>query len=203
MSRVAILLAASVWLVVFPIGFSAEVWAHCDTVNGPVVQDAQRALESGDLAPVLKWIAAEDEPAVRDAFMRTSRVRKQSAEARELADRYFFETLVRIHRAGEGAPYAGLQPADSVSPTVVAADQALASGSSEKLVHELSGSVAEEVRKRFQAVLLQKAHAEESPAAGRAFVAAYVDYVHFVEELHAFVGGDAHPAQPERSKHEH
>jgi hypothetical protein len=43
-------------------------------------------------------------------FTKTLAVRKQSKEAKELADMYFFETLVRIHCAGEGAPYTGLKP---------------------------------------------------------------------------------------------
>jgi hypothetical protein len=38
-------------------------------------------------------------------------VRTLDLEAKALADRYFFETLVRLYRAGEGAAYKGLKPA--------------------------------------------------------------------------------------------
>jgi hypothetical protein len=197
------ILLAIVCLLALPVFLGEAARAHCDTLDGPVIQDARRALESGDLAPVLKWIAPADVPAVRDAFGRTSLVRTQSEPARELADRYFFETVVRIHRAGEGAPYEGLKPAGSISPTIAAADQALVSGSPEKLARDLSSTVGEEVRKRFRTTQQLKAHAEESPEAGRAFVAAYVDYVHFVEGLDGLLeaGGHAHAAEAPSHAH--
>ncbi len=103
-------------LSVFAIGFvflimPAKVFGHCDGMDGPVVQSAQRALAKGDVNLVLVWVQANDEAEIRKVFAKTMAVRKLNAEARELADLYFFETLVRIHRAGEGAPYTGLKPA--------------------------------------------------------------------------------------------
>ena len=91
--------------------FSAPVYAHCDGMDGPVVKAAQAALAKGDVNLVLIWVRKNDETEIRQAFERTVNVRKLSPEAKELADTYFFETLVRIHRAGEGAPYTGLKPA--------------------------------------------------------------------------------------------
>ena len=78
--------------------------AHCDTLDGPVVADARTALAQGNVAPVLKWVRPADEKEIRTAFARTTAVRNLSPEAEILADLYFFEALVRIHRAGEGAP---------------------------------------------------------------------------------------------------
>jgi len=89
--------------------------AHCDTLNGPVVTAARVALQRGDVTPVLKWVKSTEEREVRDAFRRTMAVRGASAEARDLADLYFFETLVRLHRQGEGEPYTGLKPAGASS----------------------------------------------------------------------------------------
>ena len=86
------------------------VFAHCDTMDGPVVAAAKAALEKGDVTPVLKWVAKDREGEIRTAFQKTLAVRSKGPEAKELAHMYFFETLVRIHRAGEGAPYTGLQP---------------------------------------------------------------------------------------------
>ncbi|HET7826503.1 MAG TPA: DUF6448 family protein, partial [Anaeromyxobacter sp.] len=102
--------------------------AHCDTLDGPVVTSARTALETGKLEPVLAWVRPGDEREIRDAFAKTRTVRKGGGEARELADRWFFETLMRVHRAGEGAPFTGLQPAGSPDPAVAAADRFLASG---------------------------------------------------------------------------
>src|SRR5688500_18537963 len=82
---------------------------HCDTLDGPVVRDARAAREKGDVAPVLKWVRADDEKEIREAFAKTLKVRALGEDARDVADRHFFETLVRVHRAGEGVAYTGLK----------------------------------------------------------------------------------------------
>jgi hypothetical protein len=162
----------------------ARVWAHCDSLEGPVVVDARLALEKGDPAPVLKWVGKEHEAEIRAVFQQTMAVRGKGEDAKALADRYFFETLVRIHRAGEGEPFTGLQPAGSVEPGFTAADEALQSGSVKELADHLSAAVREGIQNRFAVVLERKKHAADSVEAGRAYVAAYVDYLHFVEGLH-------------------
>ena len=98
-------LVGTIFLLAVAVTLPGQARAHCDTLDGPVVADARTALDQNDITPVLKWISAEDEKAVRAAYDQTLVVRKQSPEAKALADTYFFETLVRIHRAGEGAPY--------------------------------------------------------------------------------------------------
>lgn len=164
--------------------FSAAASAHCDSLDGPVIRDAMAALEKRDVAPVLKWVKSEHEAAVRDAFAKAVAVRGLNGDARQLADRYFFETLVRLHRAGEGEAFTGLKPAGSVEPGIDAADKALERGSGAALASELAQAVSEGVRKRFDATLANKKHASDSVDAGRKYVEAYVDYVHFVENVH-------------------
>jgi hypothetical protein len=165
------------------------VFAHCDTLEGPVVQTARTALEKGDITPLLKWVREKDEKEIRDAFAKTLAVRAKGPEAKELADRYFFETLVRIHRAGEGAPYTGLKPGAAVDPAVALADQALATGSADKLVDALTDAMANGIRERFQQASETQKHADDSVAAGREFVEAYVTFTHYVEGLHALIQG--------------
>ncbi|MEW6116288.1 MAG: DUF6448 family protein [Nitrospirota bacterium] len=174
----AIIVCISIWFV------PGVADAHCDTLDGPVIMTAKAALEKGDVTPVLKWVRKEDEPAIREMFKKTLSVRSKGPEARELADRYFFETLVRIHRAGEGAPYTGLQPAGSLEPSIAAADKALKAGSADHLVTMITDAAAKGIRERFAHVVEAKKHAEESVEAGRKFVEAYVDYTHYVERLH-------------------
>jgi hypothetical protein len=159
-------------------------WAHCDTLDGPVVSEARIALESGDVTPLLKWVRASDEGVIRSAFELARSVRTLGPEARELADTYFFETLVRIHRAGEGAPFAGLKPAGNVDPSIALADNALETGTVEQLSSALVKHVAEGVRERYERTAIAKKHAGDSVDAGRAFVAAYVEFTHYVEGLH-------------------
>lgn len=180
-----------------PIG----AWAHCDSLEGPVVQDARLALEKGDPTPVLKWVNKEHEGEIRDAFKRTLAVRGKGDEAKALADRYFFETLVRIHRAGEGEAFTGLKPASNVDPGIAAADNALQSGSAKDLAEHMSAAVGEGIRKRFAVALERKKHVTDSVDAGREYVEAYVDYIHFVESVNRLASHGASHLHNESDGH--
>lgn len=196
----AILLAGHVFLL------PSSASAHCDTLDGPVVTDARLALEKGDVTPVLKWVKSGDEVEIKAAFDDALAIRTKYPDAREFADMYFFETLVRVHRAGEGAPYDGLKPAGAVEPAVRGADRAIAHGSVEDLVAEMTGIVRDGIEERFAETLEKRAHKDESVEAGRAFVAAYVEFIHYVERLHMDAAGGISPhgeQAPEASGHAH
>ena len=160
-----------------------RAWAHCDSLEGPVVQDARVALEKGDPTPVLKWVDKEHESEIRGVFKQTMAVRGRGDDAKALADRFFFETLVRIHRAGEGEAFAGLKPASAVDPGIAAADKALQSGSGNELAEHTSAAVAEGIRKRFAVAVEKKKRAADGVEAGREYVQAYVNYIHYVESV--------------------
>ena len=168
---------------------SKNAFAHCDTLDGPVVQTARIALEKGDVTPLLKWVQADDEKEIRVAFQKTLAVRSMGAKAKELADMYFFETLVRIHRAGERASYTGFKPGEAVDPAVALADKALESGSVDKLVNVLTKAMANGIGERFQHTSKTQEHTDDSVAAGRKFVEAYVLFTHYVEGLHDIIKG--------------
>ncbi len=188
-SIVLVFIAVSAWhWLIFP----SPLGAHCDTLDGPVVQDARQALEKGDVTPVLKWVQPAFETPIREAFAKTLAVRKLGTEARDLADMYFFETLVRIHREGEGAPYTGLKPAGEVEPGIAAADKAIESGSLEEVLKHLNTALAAGVQERFNRVLETKKHADHNVQAGREFVEAYVTFIHYVERLHLDIAAAAH-----------
>lgn len=189
----AVITLASV-LVGAGLMFPQTAHAHCDTMDGPVVLAAQAALKQGDVTPVLKWVKAEAEAEIKAAFTKTLAVRTMGPEARELADRFFFETLVRVHRAGEGAPFTGLKPAGSdLGAAIEEADKALESGSVERVVELVTDEAAAGIRRRFARARQMQAQAERNVEAGRAFVAAYVEFVHYVEGLHqASHGADSH-----------
>jgi len=172
---------------------SPRAFAHCDTMDGPVVQAAKVALEKKDITPVLMWIKKDDEAQIKAAFAKTLAVRAKGAEARHLADQFFFETLVRVHRASEGAPFTGLKPAGTpLEPPIEEADKALDTGSADNLVKLVTDEAAAGIRKRFAEAKEKKAHAEHNVEAGREFVAAYVEYVHYVEGLHQAAQGAGH-----------
>lgn len=161
---------------------ASPAFAHCDSIGGPVVQDAQRALEAQDVTPVLKWVAAEDEGEIRSAFDMTLVVRDESDTARAVADRYFFETLVRVHRATEGEGFTGLKPAGSVEPAIAAADQALEDGNVDPLADELASAIRHGVEERFAVAYEKRQTAEDSVEQGREYVDAYVQFTHFAEQ---------------------
>jgi len=181
------------------------VKAHCDTMDGPVIADARTALEKADITPILKWVKSDFESEIRQVFDKTIIVRKQSPAAKELVDMYFFETLVRIHRAGEGAPYTGLKPAGSdLPPAVVEADKAIVSGDISHLTGKLTEEIEHAVHQRFEKVLEAKKHMNESVEAGREYVEAYVVFVHFVENLALSVHTTEHHAEPAApAEHKH
>lgn len=159
-------------------------FAHCDSVAGPVAKDVHKALTSGELSPVLKWIRPTDESELKAAFERALAVRKGGEEAAALADQFFLETAVRLHRASEGEPYTGLKPASAAeerAPSLV--DAAL----SKNALDTVEDTVMSEVRIGLQAKIsqLEKARKESevSPAQGRAYIRAYVELIHYIERL--------------------
>lgn len=159
---------------------SAQASAHCDTTRGPVVMAARAALDAGDPNLVLHWVRPDDEAAVREAFQHTLEVRALGPEAKALADRYFFETLVRIHRAGEGAPYTGLTDGEP-EPIIAATDRALARGSTDEIEQQLVAAVRARLAERFATARAAKDFRPGDVAGGRAYVAAYVPLTHWVE----------------------
>jgi len=163
----------------------ARALAHCDGLDGPVVKAAQRALATRNPALVLIWVQGKDEPEIRKAFEQTLAVRELSPQARELADRFFFETLVRVHRAGEGAPFTGLKPAGrDLGPAIPAADEAVRVGSVEPVRHLLTVAIQDRLRHQFGEVMATKTFEPDDVAAGREYIKAYVEFIHFVERLY-------------------
>jgi hypothetical protein len=170
--------------IVAVLGWSAPALAHCDTLDGPVVSAARKALDSGNVNLVLVWVQKNDEAAIRNAFQRTRNVRKSGGEAKELADMYFFETLVRVHRAGEGAGYTGLKPAGVIEPPVAAADKAIEAGKLQGLAKVIFDRTEKGLHSRFDQVMAKKKYNPNDVEAGRAYSSAYVEFVHYAERLY-------------------
>lgn len=167
--------------------------AHCDSLDGPVVKAAQAAFANGDVNLVLVWVQAKDEGEIRAAFRRAQEVRKLGPEAQKLADTYFFETLVRVHRAGEGAPFTGLKPAgEDFGPALPAGDLALASGDLKPLWQLLNDNLHATLHQRFEAARKAKAFKPGDLQAGRESVAAYVSYIHYVEAVYGAGSASEH-----------
>jgi hypothetical protein len=152
-------------------------------------------------------VKKEHENEIKAVFKKTLEVRSKGPDAKEIADRYFLETLIRLHRAGEGAPYTGLKPAGTIEPPVVAADKAMETGSVDGLAKKIGKATERAIKERFARLMKAKKHKDESVESGRAFVEAYVLYVHFVEGLHTTImksgGHDAHAGDKGNEGHGH
>lgn len=175
--------------------------AHCDGLDGPVIKDARIALEKGNVKIVLKWVKSEYEKEITEAFNKTLSVRKLSKDSKDLADMYFFETLVRIHRAGEGAAYTGLKPAGrDLGPAIPKADKVVETGAPQDLVKFLQEYVHDGLHPLYLNLMKKKDFNPDDVEAGREFVKAYVEFVHYVEKIYlaGMQTGNDGPA-----KHEH
>ena len=146
---------------------------HCDSLDGPVVRAAQRALDAGNVAFVLPYVQKEREKEIIDTFDKVVQVRRTNANSREVADRYFFETVVRVHRAGEGASFTGLKPAGlDVGPIIPVAERAIESDDAAPLEDALVAAVREELAHRFQHLGHLRAGAHLGVDDARAYVQA-------------------------------
>lgn len=171
--------------------------AHCDTKEGPVVAAAIKAIEQNNINYVLIWVKPADERELREAFERTMKVRELSADAKALADNYFFETLVRIHRSGEGVPFTGVKPAGTrIDKKILAADKSIEAGSLAPLNDLVPEDQRAELKKRFDQVMALKNYDINNVQAGREYVEAYVHFFHFAEGE-----GEHHPVHLEDGGH--
>lgn len=187
-------------VILFTVGLfqSKQAIAHCDGLGGPVVKAAQNALEKGNVNFVLIWVQKKDESELKNAFEKTLAVRKLNPQAKELADMYFFETLVRIHRSGEGAPYSGLKPAGrDLGPAIPAADKALETGKVESLVKLLTDGMQAGVREKFTQAMAKKKFGQNDVTAGQEYVQSYVEFIHYVERIYEAAKNSAEGHYPE------
>lgn len=156
--------------------------AHCDTMDGPVIKDAITALSRNNPAYVLKWVQHGDEAELREAFSLAMNVRKLGTDAKTLADKYFFETLVRLHRSGEGVPYTGVKPSGTpVDERILAADLSLEEGNLNPLNGKISDDQMPELKERFERVIALRNFDINNIEAGREYVEAYVSYFKYAE----------------------
>lgn len=166
--------------------------AHCDAMDGPVITEARAALEAGDVTPLLKWVPAEDEAEIRRVFADVRDIRGQSEKVRKIADKHFFATLVKVHRASEGAPFTGIKPAGNIDPGLKAADAALSNGEIDQLIANITRKIETGIRERYDQAHNSLASADQSVKEGRHFVTDYVDYIHYVEAVHGAAGAGKH-----------
>jgi len=170
---------------------------HCDSLDGPVVSAAPDALAAGEVGLVLPFVPEESEAEVQAMFRRVLPVHGLSPEAADVADRLFFETVVRLHRAGEGAPYTGLKPAGLPhGPALPLAEQAVASGSPEALADFLAGVLRDQLEQRLDHVVALATSKDRSLADARRYVEAMLGFEVYSHHLLGAMQARPHGESP-------
>jgi hypothetical protein len=206
MTRHSIIAHLTATVAIFAVLLLAPVttFAHCDGLDGPVVKAARQALDTGNVNVALIWVQKNDEAAIKNTFEKAVSIRKLSPAAKEMADNYFFETLVRVHRAGEGASYTGLKPAGrDLGPAIPAGDKAFDTGSVEPLIKLLTDAVQKGLREQFKVVISKKNFSKDNIKAGRESIEAYVEYIHYVERIYEATKEPAKGHYPESGASAH
>jgi hypothetical protein len=186
---VAMLLLSSFILI-----FTNTASAHCDSYDGPVIKDAEKALETNNVNLVLKWVSKEQEKEITPLFQKTYELQNGDKQVYEIVRKHFFESLVRLHRETEGAPYTGLKPAGTTKPIIQMTDKALNENNVDDFLQKLNNHIDKVVREKFNKVSELNKVKDDSVEKGREFVAAYVDYTHTVEAIHDIIehGASSH-----------
>jgi YesN/AraC family two-component response regulator len=188
-------------LLIFGLFFSPTLAsAHCDTLDGPVVTAARKAMKTGNVNYILIWVKPENEDEIRKA-LKTAKTKKKSAKTKkgkDKAEMELFETLVRIHREGEGAKYEGIKPAGSIEHEIVLADKAVETGKLNDVLNNIKSSENKEIILHLFHKVKEKSHYDlDDVPAGREFIEAYVVFIHSVEK--AIKGTDL----DEHTPHQH
>jgi hypothetical protein len=176
-----VLIAILTFLMLF---VSRPALAHCDSYDGPVITDAKKALETNNPGLVLKWIAKEQESEVTSLFDKAVTLKHGDQEVYRIVERYFFETLVRLHRETEGAPYTGLKAPGTTKQIIQMSDLALSTENIVELIAKLNNHIGSVILEKYHKTAELNQKKNESVEAGRAFVEAYVDYTHTIEAIH-------------------
>lgn len=186
-------------LILLPLLFwNQNAMAHCDRENGPVAMAAKEALKTGNIEEILIWVGEDQEQELREKFQQSLEVFKKGGNSTELAEMYFMETAVRLHRAAEGMPFTGLKAASPNPPHIEAAEKALETGNFAPVADLLCRELQQESSKWFQKARASGETKEESTVAGREWVNNYVKYITFINKLYQTIqagpphGVDAH-----------
>jgi hypothetical protein len=195
-SYAAILSALFVGVLVFSLAAPRPAQAHCDSEQGPVATAAHQALEQKDVKLILPYVQPESETELIAAFKQAVEVRKAGGRAKELADRYFIETAIRLHRTGEGAPYTGVT-GEATPKAIQVADKAMATGSLDETYKLLDQEMKKGIQEKYEAVVHAREEAQKlgTVEAHRERVEAELIFEKYVYELFTLASAAEPPAE--------
>lgn len=161
---------------------------YIDSIDGPVVKAAEKALDMEDVKYVLPYASSEDEREIKDAFERTLMVRELSSEAAELADYWFFETTVRLHRKEEEKTYTGLKsPGTDWGPIIPKIDMAIETENLDELLNYLLNFIREDIISRFDDLLSKKDYDLSDVEDAREYINAREEFIEYTKKFYEYV----------------
>jgi len=188
---------ASILLILMLTAFiGSPAFAHCDSYDGPVVKDAMKALKTNNVSLVLKWVNENQSQEITALFNKTYSSRNDNKEIYTIIEKHFLETLVRLHRETEGAPYTGLKPAGTTKEIIKLTDNTITTGSANEMISKLNNHIEKVIKEKYQKVSELNKVKDISVEKGREYVKAYIDYTHTVEAIHNILelSNDGHSA---------
>lgn len=175
--------ATLILLLIFTLA-GTEARAHCDRKNGPVAVAAREALQTENFEKIVIWVGQEQEEELKKKFEQSLQVYRKGGEAKELAEEFFMESAVRLHREAEGLPFTGLKEAQPNPEDIEAAEQALDTGKIDMVVSLLSEKMEEKVTHWFTEARAAEKKKDNSIEAGREWVDTYVKYITYIHGLY-------------------
>lgn len=184
--------------------FTVNANAHCDTMDGPTVLDGKKAMQENNVNYALKWVEPNSEKEIKEIFNLSMKVKDLSPESKEIAEKYFFGELVRVHREAEGASYTGVKAAGTVTDKIVlAADKSIETGDLAPLEKLIEKDKRAELKKRFNKAMALKNYDVNDVKAGREYIHAYVNFFKFAEGEEDHDHGSSHTKEVDTKQHKH
>lgn len=187
-------LSKSIFVIVAALGmsvFASNAFAHCDFESGPVAVAAKQALKTGDVNDVLVWVTADQTRELTTTYQQAKTVYEKGGPAEALAEQYFMENAVRLHRLAEGMSYTGLKPVQPAPEAIQVAERSLETGNLTPTNDRLVDAMNDKVSDLFEQARAARKHKDEDLAAGREWTDAYVRYVTYIEGLDSTIQAGA------------
>ncbi|MFW9973020.1 MAG: DUF6448 family protein, partial [Candidatus Odinarchaeota archaeon] len=155
---------------------------------------AKEALSEKNINLILPWVPEEAEEELEKIFKKTLTIREKGKESAELADLWFFENAVRLHRIGEGKGFTGLKPAGlDWGPIVPRADKAIENKNPNEVIDFLKNTIEDKLKEKFQYIMALINYDKNDVKNARKYVHAILDFTLFSNHLYKFlIAGKSH-----------
>lgn len=166
-----------------------------DMTNGPVMGAAKMALDKGNVNYVLIWVPEESENKLKNLFEKTFCESRAGKDMEDIAINWYFETVKRLHRAGERRLYTCMNPDGSDERSVVPkVKRAIETGEADEIIGFIPKTKEHDFRHRLHHLIEKKNYDVNNVAAGREYVAEFIDFIIYLHHFCTSSSGESgHP----------